>query len=122
MKAAVFDTCIIIDYVRGIEQARETISACPLRLISSITLIEFLAGVPLDRMQKAEFFLEDNFEILPLDTDVAKQSIVIRKNYKMKLPDAIIYGTAKNEKFPLVTRNVKDFNPEWPDISIPYKI
>lgn len=122
MKSAVFDTCIVIDYARGIEQARDVIRACPFRMISTITWIEFLVGVPLERAAQAEAFLKENFDILPLDTSVAKEALIIRKNYRMKLPDAMIYGTAKSAGVPLVSRNIRDFKPDWPDVRIPYQL
>ncbi len=122
LKPALFDTNIIIDYARGINQAREVISSCPCRFISIITWSEFLVGVPLERIEKAESFLEENFEILPIDIKVAKQAIIIRKNFKMKLPDALIYASAQISDLPLITRNIKDFKPEWSDIIIPYNL
>lgn len=37
-------------------------------------------------------------------------TIEIRKKYKIKLPDAIIAGTALTYSLTLVTRNTKDFD------------
>ena len=38
----------------------------------------------------------------------------------MKIPDAIVYATAKEENCILVTRNTKDLKEDWPDIRVPY--
>ncbi len=122
MKPAIFDTNIIIDYARGIEPAKELIRTCPRRVISIITWSEFLVGVPLERIEQAEIFLDENFEIMPIDMQISKQAIIIRKNFKMKLPDALIYASAKIADLTLVTRNTKDFPPEWPDIHMPYDL
>ena len=122
MKPALFDTNIIIDYARGIEQAKELIRKCPRRVISIITWMEFLVGVPLERIEQAESFLDENFEIMPIDIKTAQQAIIIRKNFKMKLPDATIYASAKIADLPLITRNTKDFNPDWGDVILPYDL
>jgi len=122
VRPSLFDTNIVIDYARGIEEAKKVIGACPLRFISIITWSEFLVGIPLERMEQAESFLDENFEILPIDMEISKQAIIIRKNYKMKLPDALIYASAQVADIPLVTRNIKDFKPDWPDIHVPYNL
>ncbi len=57
-----------------------------------------------------------------LDAITAENAVQLRRQYRMKLPDAIIWGTAKAHHAVLVTRNTKDFNPEWEDIDIPYKL
>lgn len=122
LKSALFDTNIVIDYASGIKQAQSLIRACPHRYISMITWVEFLVGIPLPRIEQAEIFLKENFEILPIDLETAREAVIIRKNFRMKLPDSMIYGTAKSNSLTLVTRNTKDFNPEWPDIHAPYSL
>ena len=51
----------------------------------------------------------ENATILPLDRVVSDKTIEIRKNHKIKLPDAIIAATALVHNFNLATRNIKDF-------------
>lgn len=51
----------------------------------------------------------DQFEILHLDLDIAKEVISIRQKKKIKLPDAIIFATAKKNEGDLMTYNVDDF-------------
>ena len=50
------------------------------------------------------------FERLYVTEDVEKQTILIRKSYKIKLPDAIIAATAIKYDLTLVTQNISDFN------------
>lgn len=48
--------------------------------------------------------------ILPLDKDVTKKAIELRRNHrKLKLGDAIIGATAVVHKLTLITNNSKDF-------------
>jgi predicted nucleic acid-binding protein len=50
-----------------------------------------------------------NSIIFPLDENVILKAIEIRKNYRLKLPDAIIAATAVVNNLELLTRNIKDF-------------
>ncbi len=48
--------------------------------------------------------------VLPLDEDVTKQAILLRRNYKkIKLGDAIIAATAIVHNLTLISHNTKDF-------------
>jgi predicted nucleic acid-binding protein len=53
---------------------------------------------------------------------VATEAVAIRKQARIKLPDAIIWATARLEDRVLVTRNKKDFSPSDPGVRIPYVI
>ena len=48
--------------------------------------------------------------VLPLNEPVIKRTIAVRRQYKIKLPDAIIAATALEYALTLVTRNVNDFS------------
>ncbi|MBS1503550.1 MAG: PIN domain-containing protein, partial [Bacteroidetes bacterium] len=43
------------------------------------------------------------------DDDLIDEIIHIRKNYKIKIPDAFIAATALTNDLVLLTRNVEDF-------------
>lgn len=47
--------------------------------------------------------------IIPLNEDIIKATISIRKEHKIKTPDAIIAATAVVFGYTLITRNTKDF-------------
>ena len=122
MQIAVFDTNIIIEYSRGRKEAQDLISTTTHRLISLVTWTEFLVGIPLEEQDNVKLFLDDNFEIIDISRAVADEAILIRKNTRIKLPDALIYATARTEGLPLTTLNTRDFNPEWEDVKVPYGI
>jgi toxin FitB len=44
-----------------------------------------------------------------LTQEVEKQTIILRKQKKIKLPDAIIAATALVHRFTIISRNTKDF-------------
>jgi predicted nucleic acid-binding protein len=60
------------------------------------------------------------FEVLELDATVSAEAILIRKNSRLKLPDAIILATARVHGLLLVTRNHRDFPRREPNVRIPY--
>lgn len=47
---------------------------------------------------------------MALSDDIASKAVELRKNYNLKLGDAIIAATAMVHSLALVTRNTNDFN------------
>ena len=64
----------------------------------------------------------NSFSLEPLSFAVAEQGVALRRAYKLKLPDAIIYATARQQGCLLVTRNSKDFGADFPDVRLPYML
>ncbi|MDA3874722.1 MAG: type II toxin-antitoxin system VapC family toxin [Kiritimatiellae bacterium] len=117
---ALFDTNILIDYVNGSEAARHELDRYDTRLISIITYIEVMVGAKnASEEKKLEGFLA-TFTILDLTTPISQKTIAIRRTFKLKIPDAIVYATAKIQGCILISRNTKDFKTDWPDIRVPY--
>ena len=78
--------------------------------ISTITYMEAI-GFPFQN-RKEEITITtlcNTFERLFLTEEIEKQTILIRKTHKIKLPDAIIAATAMTYHLTLVTFNSKDF-------------
>ncbi|MEA1866743.1 MAG: type II toxin-antitoxin system VapC family toxin [Thermodesulfobacteriota bacterium] len=64
------------------------------------------------RSNKEENFvkeLTDLFEVQFIDQNIVDKIIEIRKQNRIKLPDAIIAATAAVDNLCLVTRNIEDF-------------
>ena len=59
-------------------------------------------------MQGLEDFIAAT-TVLPLDEPVIQQTIRLRQQHRVKLPDAIIAATALAHGLPLLTRNTSDF-------------
>jgi predicted nucleic acid-binding protein len=122
MVGFLFDTCILVDYLRGIEAARVEIDACEERpAISIVGRIELLAGAP-ETSEKATQALLGRFTVLPLDDATADRAVLIRREKRLKLPDAVILASAQTSGRLLVTRDEKAFDTHSPDIRIPYRI
>jgi predicted nucleic acid-binding protein len=116
-----FDTNILIDYLNGIDAAREEITAYPHPMISTITWVEVMVGSQIDEEVAVRQFL-DRFLQVQLDATVAERAVSIRRKTRMRLPDAIIWASAQMEDALLVTRNSKDFSRLAPDVRIPYSL
>jgi len=116
-----FDTNILIDYLNGVDDARNEISLYEQIYISPITWMEVMVGVSANEEKSVRKFLE-RFVLVEIDFEVAEKSVTLRKTHKIKLPDAIIWASANKIGALLVSRNSKDFPETDPCIRVPYSI
>lgn len=119
MVKALFDTNILIDYLNGIEQAKIEFDLYSEKSISLITWMEVLVGASPETEGIIRGFLSE-FVLLPINERTSDIAVGIRKKYKVKLPDAIVWATAQVNGQILVTRNTKDFSSGEPGIRVPY--
>ncbi len=118
---ALFDTCILIDYLRGVVPARAECDRHVDRAISIVTWMEVLAGATAANEGDTRTLLL-NFQLLPLTVEVAERAVAIRRKSKIKLPDAIIQATAELDGRVLITRNTRDFPAHGRGIHVPYRV
>jgi hypothetical protein len=105
---ALFDSNILIDYLNGFAEAKAELGLYSTHLISDITWIEVLAGVDEDEeRRRVRGFLE---------------AVEIRRTRRLRLPDALIWATARSNDALLVTRNTRDFPADDPGVREPYRI
>ncbi len=117
---ALFDTNIIIDYLNGIKAAKDELALYEKPSISSITWMEVLVGASNeDEEIKLRAFLS-RFTVLPVNMDVSEKAVELRRQYRMRLPDAIIWATAMCASSLLVSRNTRDFPADHPGVRVPY--
>ena len=77
--------------------------------ISVINQIELLGfNGPVEEMTVLEEFITHN-RVFHLTESVIDQTILLRRDHKIKVPDAIIAATSLAYDLTLVTRNTKDF-------------
>ncbi|HRI61733.1 MAG TPA: type II toxin-antitoxin system VapC family toxin [Saprospiraceae bacterium] len=108
------DSNAVIDYLSGklpptgMTFMDGVVNAVP--KVSVITKIEVLGyNAPPAAYQLLTDFMNDS-DILELADLIVNQTIELRKQYKIKLPDAIIAATALVHGFEVVSRNTGDFN------------
>jgi predicted nucleic acid-binding protein len=117
---ALFDTNILVDYLNGLPDAPREFARYRGRLVSIVTWMEVLAGARNEEEADViEMFLRD-FQVVELTRRIAREAVSIRRTRRIRLPDAIIWSTARTESALLVTRNTKDFPRDEPGIRIPY--
>jgi predicted nucleic acid-binding protein len=115
-----FDSDVLIDYFNGIPAAAEELSRYERVLISRITWMEVLVGAPTQILRQVREDFLAQFTVIELNERVAREAITLRRTHRLKLPDAIIWASARLNHALFVTRNAKDFDRREPDIRIPY--
>ena len=106
---ALFDTNILIDYLNGVGAAKTEIERHADRLISTVTWMEVLAGAHNEEEADViELFLRD-FRVVDVTRRIARAAVETRRVHRIRLPDAIVWASARAESALLVTRNTKDF-------------
>jgi predicted nucleic acid-binding protein len=118
---ALFDTNIVLDYLKGIEAAEQEFSRYDNIAISIVTRIEVLVGVTPAIEQEVRALLDD-LSTVALDADVAERAIALRRSRRLKLADAIIWASAQINDRLFVTRAMKDFPAGDPGIRMPYRV
>ena len=120
MRAA-FDTNILVDYLNGVEDAKTELARFDDRVISVVTWMEVLVGAAPDEEASIRVFL-GGFEVAPIDSDVANEAVRLRRERRLRLPDAVIWATARTRGALLVTRNTKDFPVQDVGVRVPYRL
>jgi predicted nucleic acid-binding protein len=110
-KGYLIDTNVVIDYLENKLPEHSLTLIDDLNIqISIISRMELLAWPKASESQLAiltGFINASN--VLSLSEDIILKTIDIRKDYRVKLPDAIIAATAIINDFSLFTRNITDF-------------
>jgi predicted nucleic acid-binding protein len=118
------DSVILIDHLNGIEKASSfIINLDPQETaISVITRAEILTGLD-EEKQPEVILLLDQYQLLIIDKPIADLAAKLRREHSWKLPDAFQAALAQHHRIKLITRNLKDFNPQKHDfVEIPYRL
>jgi predicted nucleic acid-binding protein len=121
MVKALFDTNILIDYLNAVPQARTELQRYADKAISIITWMEVMVGASHDLEAATRSFL-NGFDVVAVDEQIAERAVSLRRNHRIKLPDAAIWATAQVHAMLLVTRNSKDFPADDPGVRAPYSL
>ncbi|MFZ4465117.1 MAG: type II toxin-antitoxin system VapC family toxin [Bacteroidales bacterium] len=121
------DSNALIDYLsgklptNGVSFMNQVINDTP--IISVITKIEVLGfKTSKEASQLLTDFVNDSI-VFGLTDEIVEQTIELRKEHKIKTPDAIIASTAIVNKLTLISRNTSDFkNMQGIGIVNPYDL
>ncbi|MEO5915494.1 MAG: type II toxin-antitoxin system VapC family toxin [Luteolibacter sp.] len=119
-----FDTNILIDYLNGIPEAKDTLHAFSRRCISRITWMEVMIGVKDSPDEDIVRSFLARFEIHELSDGIAEAAVTLRRHHrpKLRLPDAIILASARQMGCRLTSRNTRDFPEDSADVHVPYQL
>jgi len=117
-----FDSDVLIDFFQGVEAAAVEMDRYTQRLISRISWIEAQVGALTEEERTIRASFLDQFGIVELDAATAREALAIRQKHRLRLPDAIVWASARQAKALLVTRNTKDFPKGEPSVRFPYKV
>lgn len=113
--SGVFDTDVLIWYLRGSERAADWIDRVEERCVSVQTAMELVQGAR-DKQQQREIqgFLRDlGFSVLPLTPEIGTRALIYIEQYAieagMRAGDALVAATAAENGMPLLTGNAKHY-------------
>lgn len=121
MVKALFDTNVLIDYLNAVPQARAELQRYAEKAISIVTWMEVMVGAASNVEGATRVFLS-GFDVVAVDQQIAERAVTLRRNNRIKLPDAIIWATAQTRAMLFVTRNTKDFSADDPGVRMPYNL
>ena len=115
-KGYCIDSDILIDFLRGVEQAREFLereSTHRTLYVSVASIVELYAGKQVWKIDKHTEVIDrllKNFEVIELNSWRAKYAGLLRSKYQRPFADMIVAACALDNGLLLATRNVKHFN------------
>jgi predicted nucleic acid-binding protein len=114
------DSNILIDFFQGNTRALDQLEKYEDIALSRITWIEALIGAPNTKAENTRKSFLSKLKILEITPLVAEKSIDLRREYRLKLPDCLIWATAQLDDRVLITLDKKDFPKNHPSIYFPY--
>jgi predicted nucleic acid-binding protein len=120
MVKALFDTNILIDFLNAVPDAQTELSHYEDKAISIITWMEVMIGAPALATRATREFL-DGFDLIELTETIAERAVNLRREHRLKLPNAIIWASAQAHAMLFVTRDTKGFPVDNPGVRIPYQ-
>ena len=125
MSRFLFDTDVIIDYLRGYREAVNFFQSFDDDFnVSAITIAELYSGVKDEEEKKELEYFVSLFNVIPVSVEIAVEGGYLRQawyeSHGMGLADALIAATAGLNKMHLVSLNEKHFGMLG-FLSVPYR-
>ena len=114
LNSILVDTDVLIDFLRGYDQAVTFIDEfSPHIILSPIVVAELYAGVKGTRELNVLNNFVSLFRVVPIDSEIAKKAGLFKrdfgKSHGVGLADAVLAATAEEENAGLKTLNVKHY-------------
>ncbi|MDN4503928.1 PIN domain-containing protein [Alteromonadaceae bacterium BrNp21-10] len=117
---ALFDTCLVIDYLKGVVEAQQELARYEDKYLSVISWMQIVSSAAPEHKQTTEAYLKQ-YQIIDINRDVRELAVNIKVAENMKLPDAITLAAAQQHNLIMVTRNGQHFPVDHPGIRIAYE-
>jgi predicted nucleic acid-binding protein len=123
MAIVLFDSNILIDHTLGIREATAELAGYDDAAISAISWMEAACLLTPEQIDRFDQDLSDaGIIVLQTTPEIMRAAATLRGQTNHKLPDCIIWATAKIEGRFIVTRNPDDFGGTAnPSVRVPYK-
>jgi len=118
---ALLDSDILLDFLDGYGAAAREIARYHECCVSIVSWMEILAGARNQADEDVRRGFLGHFRIVPLTAQVAEEAVRLRREYRLKLPDAVIWASAITENCLLVSRNTKHFPANQASVRFPYR-
>jgi hypothetical protein len=118
--SAVFDTGIVLDYLRGYKPSVSAFKRFPHRAITVATWVEVMSEAPASLSVETREFLR-SFERLSISESISDRALgLVEKHPGLKLRYAIPWATALANELIYITRDLPE---EWADkgLWVPYR-
>ena len=121
MTAAVFDTSLVIDYLRGVKSAQEAFAEFPDHAITVGTWVEVMAAAPQRFEPQTREFLR-GFERLAINEAIADRAFVlIQEHAQLGIQHAIPWATAQINSSVYVSVDFPLPAAPDPTVYVPYR-
>ena len=111
----------LLDFLDGHAPAAREIARYHECCVSIISWMEVMTGARTDADEDVRRGFLAHFRIVALTARVAEEAVKLRREFRLKLPDAVILASAMTENCLLVSRNTKDFPAEQAGVRFPYR-
>jgi hypothetical protein len=119
MNVGYLDTNILVAYFGGDEVVKRTLERFAGIKLPAAAYIEFMTGLETRREEEAfDKIIHIMFDVVHTDIDICREAAILRRERRLKLPDAMIYATARVGGGTLITRD-KDFDGGAGDVYVP---
>ena len=119
--SAVFDTCLLVDYLRGLPEAHAAFETYPHRSITVLTWVEVMSAAPEDLAAQTRDFLR-GFERLAINEAIADRALsLIQRHEQITMRHALPWATAQSNALVYVTADFPRLAVRDTTVLIPYR-
>ena len=119
--SAVFDTSLVIDYLRGVKRAQEVFAQYPDRAITVGTWVEVMTAAPQRFEPQTREFLR-GFERLAINEAIADRALaLIQQHPQLNIGHAIAWATAQINSAVYISVDLPPLAAPDPTVCVTYR-